>query len=614
MIFSDIGLNKNIQKAIKDLGFTEPTPIQQEAIPYLISEEKDLIALAQTGTGKTAAFGLPIIEKIEIDRRLPQTIILCPTRELCLQIAKDMDSYAKYTKDLKITAVYGGANIQTQIRALNSGSQIIVGTPGRVIDLIKRKKLKLNDIQSVVLDEADEMLNMGFKDDLDTILAETPEEKQTLLFSATMPKEVMRITKNYMFSPKTIEVASRNEGAKNVEHHYYMVNARDRYQALRRICDVNAGIYGIVFCRTRRETKDVADKLMQDGYNADALHGELSQSQRDYVMKRFRQKSIQILVATDVAARGIDINELTHVINYNLPDDNEIYIHRSGRTGRAGNKGISIIIAHSRERRKIQSIEKMLKKELLLKKVPSGEEICEIQLLKLVDKVINTKVGPQIEKYIPAINEKLSHLDKEELIKHFVSTEFNRFLAFYKNAGNLNVDPNNKSSKGRENKRNESRSSRKNSSSSKRNEGSNHAEEGYSRFFINLGKQKGMQAQNLIGMINEFTKKRNIPVGKIDIFKNFSFFEIDSEFENTILSSFQGTEWNGERVSVEKSKAPGSSSGKDDRKQSKERKSFRDRKNSKTKNESSVKRKRSTKSTGKDSFKSRFSDSKRKRR
>ena len=600
MIFSDIGLNKNIQKAIKDLGFTEPTPIQKEAIPYLISEEKDLIALAQTGTGKTAAFGLPIIEKIEIDRRLPQTIILCPTRELCLQIAKDMDSYAKYTKGLKITAVYGGANIQTQIRALNSGSQIIVGTPGRVIDLIKRKKLKLNDIQSVVLDEADEMLNMGFKDDLDTILAETPEEKQTLLFSATMPKEVMRITKNYMFSPKTIEVASRNEGAKNVEHHYYMVNARDRYQALRRICDVNAGIYGIVFCRTRRETKDVADKLMQDGYNADALHGELSQSQRDYVMKRFRQKSIQILVATDVAARGIDINE--------------IYIHRSGRTGRAGNIGISIIIAHSRERRKIQSIEKMLKKELLLKKVPSGEEICEIQLLKLVDKVINTKVGPQIEKYIPAISEKLSHLDKEELIKHFVSTEFNRFLAFYKNAGNLNVDPNNKSSKGRENKRNESRSSRKNSSSSKRNEGSNHAEEGYSRFFINLGKQKGMQAQNLIGMINEFTKKRNIPVGKIDIFKNFSFFEIDSEFENTILSSFQGTEWNGERVSVEKSKAPGSSSGKGDKKQSKERKSFRDRKHSKTKNESSVKRKRSTKSTGKDSFKSRFSDSKRKRR
>ena len=598
MIFSEVGLNKNIQKAVKDLGFVELTPIQKEAIPYLINGDEDLIALAQTGTGKTAAFGLPIIEKIEIKRKLPQTIILCPTRELCLQITKDMDSYAKYIKGIKITPVYGGANIQTQIRTLNSGSQIIVGTPGRVIDLIKRKKLKLNDIESVVLDEADEMLNMGFKDDLDIILAETPEEKQTLLFSATMPKEVMRITKDYMFSPKTIEVASRNEGAKDVEHHYYMVNARDRYQALRRICDVNTDIYGIVFCRTRRETKDVADKLMQDGYNADALHGELSQSQRDHVMKRFRKKSIQILVATDVAARGIDINELTHVINYNLPDDNEIYIHRSGRTGRAGNKGISIIIAHSRERRKIQSIEKMLKKELILKKVPSGEEICEIQLLKLVDKVVNTKVGPQIEKYIPNIKEKFSHLDKDELIKHFVSTEFNRFLAFYKNAENLNIDPNNKSNKRRENKKNDSKSKRISRGSS----GSNHAEEGYTRFFINLGKQKGMQAQNLIGMINEFTKKRNIPVGKIDIFKNFSFFEIDSDFENIILSSFKGTEWNGERVSVEKSKAPGSASKKDDRRTTKERKNFRERKNSKTK--------ASRSKTKKGSFKDRFQRSK----
>ena len=598
MIFSEVGLNKNIQKAVKDLGFVELTPIQKEAIPYLINGDEDLIALAQTGTGKTAAFGLPIIEKIEIKRKLPQTIILCPTRELCLQITKDMDSYAKYIKGIKITPVYGGANIQTQIRALNSGSQIIVGTPGRVIDLIKRKKLKLNDIETVVLDEADEMLNMGFKDDLDIILAETPEEKQTLLFSATMPKEVMRITKDYMFSPKTIEVASRNEGAKDVEHHYYMVNARDRYQALRRICDVNTDIYGIVFCRTRRETKDVADKLMQDGYNADALHGELSQSQRDHVMKRFRKKSIQILVATDVAARGIDINELTHVINYNLPDDNEIYIHRSGRTGRAGNKGISIIIAHSRERRKIQSIEKMLKKELILKKVPSGEEICEIQLLKLVDKVVNTKVGPQIEKYIPNIKEKFSHLDKDELIKHFVSTEFNRFLAFYKNAENLNIDPNNKSNKRRENKKNDSKSKRISRGSS----GNNHAEEGYTRFFINLGKQKGMQAQNLIGMINEFTKKRNIPVGKIDIFKNFSFFEIDSDFENIILSSFKGTEWNGERVSVEKSKAPGSASKKDDRRLTKERKNFRERKNSKTK--------LSRSKTKKGSFKDKFQRSK----
>ena len=620
MTFSKLGLNKNIQKAIEDLGFVEPTPIQKEAIAYLIDEDKDLIALAQTGTGKTAAFGLPIIEKIELDRKLPQSIILCPTRELCLQIAKDMDSYAKYTKGLKITAVYGGANIQTQIRALTSGTQIVVGTPGRVIDLIKRKKLRLNDIETVVLDEADEMLNMGFKEDLDTILAETPSEKQTLLFSATMPKEVMRITKNYMSNPKTIEVASRNEGAKNVEHHYYMVNARDRYKALRRICDINTGIYGIVFCRTRRETKDVADKLMQDGYNADALHGELSQSQRDHVMQRFRKKSIQILVATDVAARGIDINELSHVINYNLPDDNEIYVHRSGRTGRAGNKGISIIIAHSRERRKIQSIEKMLKRELILKQVPNGEEICEIQLLKLVDKVVKTEVSSQINKYLPAITEKLAHLDKEELLKHFISAEFNRFLAFYKNASNLNVSSNSSSrdssrSSSRGDSRDRSRQNNRDRKSNNKGGSSSHAEEGYTRFFINLGNQKNMQAQNLIGMINEFTKQRNIPVGKIDIFKNFSFFEVDSQFEGSILSSFKGTEWNGERVSVEISKAPRGSKDENKKTEPKSR-NFRERKETKGRRGASKESSTSSSSAKKGSFKSRFSDNKssRKRR
>ena len=381
MKFSELKINTNIQKAITDLGFKILTPIQKEAIPYLLKNESDLIALAQTGTGKTAAFGLPILHKIVIDRKIPQTIILCPTRELCLQIAKDMKSYAKYTKNLKITAVYGGANIVTQIKSLKSGTHIIVGTPGRAIDLIKRKSLQLQHVKSVILDEADEMLNMGFKEDLDTILAETPKEKQTLLFSATMPKEVLRISKNYMFNAKTIEVASRNEGAKNVDHHYYMVNAKDRYKALRRICDMNPNIYGIVFCRTRRETANIADKLMQDGYNADAIHGELSQAQRDHVMTRFRQKKLQILVATDVAARGLDINDLTHVINYNLPDDNEVYVHRSGRTGRAGKKGISIIIAHSREGRKLKNIENMIKRNLILKKVPNGNEICQIQLL-----------------------------------------------------------------------------------------------------------------------------------------------------------------------------------------------------------------------------------------
>ncbi|MDC0204178.1 DEAD/DEAH box helicase [Flavobacteriales bacterium] len=557
MKFLEIGVNKNIQKAINDLGFETPTPIQQEVIPFLLENENDLIALAQTGTGKTAAFGMPIIHKIEVDRKLPQTIILCPTRELCLQITKDMESYAKYIKGLKITAVYGGASIQPQIKALKSGTQIVVGTPGRVIDLINRKSLRLKDIDFVILDEADEMLNMGFKDDLDTILAETPEEKQTLLFSATMPKEVMRISKNYMFNPKTIEISSRNEGPKNVEHHYYMVNARDRYKALRRICDVNPEIYGIVFCRTRRETAEIADKLMRDGYNADAIHGELSQAQRDHVMGRFRKKKLQILVATDVAARGIDINELTHVINYNLPDDNEVYVHRSGRTGRAGNKGISIIIAHSREGRKLKSIEKMIKRDLLLKQVANGEEICQIQLMKLIDKVVATDVNNQIDNYIPAIEEKLAHLDKDELIKHFVSVEFNRFLSFYKNAPDLNVSG---SSKTNRNERGNRKRSDRGNLKNKRGGRIGHAEEGYTRFFINLGKEKGMQAHNLIGLINEYTRNRNIPVGKIDIMGKFSFFEVPDDFETDVLSGFSDVVWNGNRVNVEISQAPGTKS------------------------------------------------------
>jgi len=553
MTFSETGLSKNIQKAIIDLGFETLTPIQEEVIPYLLENKTDLIALAQTGTGKTAAFGLPVLHKIEVERKLPQAIILCPTRELCLQITKDMGVFSKYIKGLKITAVYGGASIMPQIKSLKSGTQIVVGTPGRVIDLINRKSLRLQDIEFVVLDEADEMLNMGFKDDLDTILAETPKEKQSLLFSATMPKEVMRISKNYMLNPKTIEVASRNEGAKDVEHHYYMVNARDRYKALRRICDVNPDIYGIVFCRTRRETAEVADKLMQDGYNADAIHGELSQAQRDHVMGRFRKRKLQLLVATDVAARGLDINELTHVINYNLPDDDEIYVHRSGRTGRAGKKGISIIIAHSREGRKLKLIEKMIKRDLIPMKVPNGDEICQIQLMRLVDKVVTTEVNHQIENYLPSIEEKLEHLDKSELIKHFVSTEFNRFLSFYKNAPDLNVS-------GSNNKDRNDRGERKGKRREKRGERSGHAEAGHTRFFINLGKEKDMQAHNLIGLINEYTRNRNIPVGKIDIMGKFSFFEVSNDFETDILSSFSDAVWNGNRVNVEISQAPGTKS------------------------------------------------------
>tara|TARA_B100000902_G_scaffold163425_2_gene158635 strand:- start:56376 stop:58136 length:1761 start_codon:yes stop_codon:yes gene_type:complete len=577
MTFSKIGITDNLLKAINDLGFETPTPIQQKAITFVLNEDSDLIALAQTGTGKTAAFGLPIIQKINKNISKTQCIILCPTRELCLQITKDLISYSKYINKVKTTAVYGGANIQTQIRSLNSGSQIVVGTPGRVIDLIKRKKLILKHINFVVLDEADEMLNMGFKDDLDTILAETPKEKQTLLFSATMPKEVLKITKDYMSSPEKIEIASRNEGAKDVEHHYYIINAKDRYKALRRICDVNPQIYGIVFCRTRRETKDVSDKLMQDGYNADALHGDLSQSQRDHVMNRFRKKNLQILVATDVAARGIDINDLSHVINYNLPDDNEVYIHRSGRTGRAGKKGISIIISHIREKRKLQSIEKMLKKELILKKIPGGEEICEIQLMSLIDKIVETSISPQIEQYLNVIEEKLSHLNKEDLLKHFVSAEFNRFLSFYKNAPDLNVN----------NKNNKERLSKK----------ERLADEGFTRFFINLGKTHRLEPQNIIGLINEYTRNRNHIIGKIDIMKNFSFFEVEKSAEKEILQGFAKSQWNGYKLTVEISK-PKNDSGKRRRKDNSERKNGlrRNRTNESSKN-----------SKGK-SFKKKFKD------
>ena len=592
MEFSKIGLNNELLKAINDLGFKIATPIQKEVIPFLLETTSDLVALAQTGTGKTAAFGLPILHKTEVKAKKPQAIILSPTRELCIQITKDLENYAKYSKNIKITSVYGGSNIQTQIRALKSGSQIIVGTPGRVIDLINRRSLKLGEIKYVVLDEADEMLNMGFKEDLDTILATTPNKKQSLLFSATMPKEVMRISKNYMINPTTIEVAKRNQAADNVEHYYYMVNARDKYKALRRICDMNTNIYGIVFCRTRRETKDIADKLMQDGYNADALHGDLSQAQRDHVMNRFRKNHLQILVATDVAARGIDINELTHVINYNLPDDNEVYIHRSGRTGRAGNKGISLIIAHSRDGRKIRAIEKMIKKEIPLKKVPNGNEICHIQLMKLIDKVINTTITPQIENYIPDIEKKLKHLKKSDLIKHFVSVEFNQFLSFYKNAPDLNMG-NTKNSKKRE------KSIHTEKEYNKKRGKSGHAEKGYSRFFINLGKIQKLETHNLIGLINEYTRQRDISIGKIDILRKFSFFEIDSNHEKDVLNAFSNAEWNGTKVAVELSKPP----------------SFKDTSYKKIggrKKEIDIKRKK--KSRNKSSFKERFKANKKKKR
>ena len=531
MNFSELGLSEVIQKSLIDLNFLKPTPIQLKAIPYILKSDEDLISLAQTGTGKTAAFGLPIIHKINIKNKNTQSLILCPTRELCLQITKDLKSFSKYVKGLQVTSIYGGADIRKQIRELKLGSQIVVGTPGRVLDLLNKKKLELKDIKILVLDEADEMLNMGFKEDIDLILEDTSESKQILLFSATMPKEVLKISKNYMKKPKKIEVDSKNEGAKDIEHNYYLVsNVRDKYQALRRICDINPNIYGIVFCRTRRESKDISSKLLQDGYNADTLNGDLSQSQRDHVMGRFRNNQIQLLIATDVAARGLDVNDLSHVINYNLPDDNQTYIHRSGRTGRAGKKGISIIIGSTRDKRKINSLEKTINREIINKEIPKGKDICEIQLMSLIEKIVDSDVNTDIEKFIPTIMEKVSHLNREDLLKQIVSLEFSRFLSFYNNTKDLSPE-NNRSKNNKE-----------------------RAEKGYSRFFINLGKKHNLKPQNLIGIINEYTRNKDISIGKIDIMKGFSFFEVPSEHEKEILSSLGKFKWNNFNCGAELSK------------------------------------------------------------
>ncbi len=537
MKFDEFGLSQEILKGIKELGFEDATPVQQECLPVLLSENRDMVALAQTGTGKTAAFGLPLLERIEGKPGMPQALILSPTRELCVQIAKDLEQYSKYTNHHKITAVYGGANIQSQMQSLKSGVSIVVGTPGRTLDLIRRKRLKISEIRYLVLDEADEMLTMGFKDDLDAILSETPKEKQTLLFSATMPKEIQSIARNFMTNPVEISVGKRNAGAENVEHFYYMVHARDRYKALKRIVDIHPKIYGLVFCRTRAETKDVADKLMSEGYNADALHGDLSQAQRDFVMNRFRQKHLQILVATDVAARGLDVHDMSHVINYNLPDELEIYIHRSGRTGRAGKTGISISIIHTRESGKIQRLEKLTQKKFTRKPVPLGRDICEKQLYNLIDRVEKVEVNEsQIEEFIPTIIKKLGWLERDELIKHFVSVEFNSFLDYYKDAPDLNVsgkegrDSGERGGRGKKDRRGKVK---------------------FSKFFINLGTKNNLNPSHLIGLINDRTGVRDIEIGKIETMKRFTFFEVDSKFEKDIVKSFKGAKWGSVAVLVE---------------------------------------------------------------
>jgi len=537
--FEELGLKPEILKIINELGFVNPTPIQEKIIPVILKSKKDLIGLAQTGTGKTAAFGLPIIHLSDESSKNVQALILCPTRELGMQVANDLKTYGKYVKNFNVISVYGGTSIEPQINAIKRGCQVVVGTPGRTLDLIKRKVLKIKHIRWMILDEADEMLNMGFKDELDAILEQTPTEKETLLFSATMPKEIRRIAEKYMNNPEEVLAGKKNIGAENVRHEFYSVQAKDRYEVLKRIADMNPHIYSIVFCRTRRETKEVADKLIADGYNADALHGDLSQSQRDNVMKRFRTKHLQILVATDVAARGLDVNDLTHVINYNLPDELEAYIHRSGRTGRAGKSGISIAICHSRELNKIKRLEQLSGKNFVKKLVPGGAEICEKQLYNLIDKVEKIEVNEtQIEQYLPAIYKKLDWLSREELIKHFVSMEFNRFLAYYKGARDLNISG--KPQKGEVRKG---------------------TAKGFSRFFISVGSKSNLTVPKLIGLINDSTLTRNIEIGKIDIMKKFSFFEIDSKFEKDILQGFKKAKYEGASVSVELSKPDTKSSG-----------------------------------------------------
>ena len=523
--FKEIGVAKDLCKGINEMGFINPTEVQEQSIPFLLLENRDLISLAQTGTGKTAAFGLPVIQKTELKNKYVQSIILCPTRELCIQICKDLETYSKYVSGIKILAVYGGTNIDTQIKSLNKGVHIVVGTPGRTKDLIKRKVLKLELVDKVVLDEADEMLSMGFKDDLDFILERTRDDRQTMLFSATISKEVKSISKRYMSDAKEISVSKINSGAKNIEHHIYNVSSRNKYEALKRIADFNPNIYGIVFCRTKRHTKDIANKFMAEGYNADAIHGDLSQNQRDEVMQRFRNKSLQILIATDVAARGLDVDDITHVINYSLPDDPEVYIHRSGRTARAGKSGISIAISNESERRKIKSIEKKGGIKFVNKDVPTGVEICSNQLYKMIDKIENVEVDEkQIKPFLKDIYQKLEWLDRDELIKRFVSVEFNRFLNYYKEANKLQSKRSKKSEKKRGNKKS------------------------MTGFSINIGRKHRATPIDIISIINRALKSNDIEIGKIELNRYQTFFEIDKDFADELTSNIKKIDFRGNDI------------------------------------------------------------------
>lgn len=546
--FESMGLDPRLIKGIKEMGFEKPMPIQTKVIPILLEKETDMVGLAQTGTGKTAAFGLPLISKTDTNNKNVQTIVLSPTRELCIQITNDIKSYSKYISDFRVVAVYGGASIEGQLKELRRKPQMIVATPGRLLDMIERKRVDLSKINSVVLDEADEMLNMGFKEELNAILEKTPLQKNTYLFSATMPREVSRIASNYMSNAIEIQVGNRNAGAENVAHQYYMVQASNKYPALKRIVDINPDIYGIVFCRTRSDTKDIAEKLIVDGYNADSLHGDLSQAQRDYVMHKFRSKNLQILVATDVAARGLDVDDLTHIINYNFPDELQAYTHRSGRTGRAGKKGVSIAIMHKKEKHRIKQVENLIGKKFEYKKVPDGKDICEKQLFSMIDRMEKVDVADsEIDPYLEVIYKKLEWLTKEQVIKQFVSLEFNRFLEYYKDSPDLNIDPGRKGKKerGRERER-----------GPKLNRGD------VTRFFMKSGKKDKTAPPNIIGMINDMTGTKDIQIGKIEILGTFSFFEVDKNSADIIKKTLSKAQINGEKIYVEEAEAPGGNSKK----------------------------------------------------
>lgn len=540
--FEELGVRDDLLRGIKDMGFESPMPVQEKVIPLLLNGDHDLVALAQTGTGKTAAFGLPLIQRIDLDKKVPQALILAPTRELCLQIAGDLSDFSKYISDLDILPVYGGSSIESQIRALRKGVQIIVATPGRLIDLINRGVVKLNDVHTVVLDEADEMLNMGFVDSINDILSHVPQDRKMLLFSATMPAEVAKIAKNYMHDPEEIVIGTRNEGAKNVRHIYYMVNARDKYLALKRIADNTPNIYAIIFCRTRRDTQEIADKLIQDGYNADALHGDLSQQQRDIVMKKFHDRVIKLLVATDVAARGLDVDDLTHVINYGLPDDTAVYTHRSGRTGRAGKAGVSIAIIHSREKGKLREIERIIGKKFERKEVPTPEHIIEKQLYNLADRIERVEVNEdEIAKYLPGVMKKLSWLSTEDLLKRVLSMEFNRLLDYYKDAPKIDfIDEKPEREKKHKEKDSGPRSDKEKDRRT--------AERGMARIYVNVGKADGFYAGNLIDILNKNLPGKRVDVGRIDLLPYYSLFDVRKADASRVVTALKGLDFFGKRL------------------------------------------------------------------